>query len=192
MVSFVRLQEILSTIQKKETELKKISIMPEVHNLNFDAEPHGRVVMNSDHDLRQDLFPLQDIDMRIPPPPTLSLDRDPRRTVTSNPPSTTRTEKKSLKQLTDEELLAKALEMEAMEASSSVTPAPVQPYFPTHIGAPMIMPGMQHMQGSGAETPYPMPMMVPPRPYRPPYRHHNTPYNNPTSGAYRPSSKKKR
>lgn len=119
-------QEILSSIQKKETEMKQIVSQSEALNANLALGSLG-----SDRDLRTEFFPPQDVDMRIPPVTSHLADesavRDPRRTAGPISSLPTAPAKKSLlKQLTDEELLAKAMEME-MEASGGVPPPSTNP-----------------------------------------------------------------
>ena len=163
--SFNNQQDIISTIQKKEQELKKIKAPAPVQ-------------------LPTELFAPQDVDMRILPPPAVVV------------PQPTAVDKKNslLNQMTDEELLAKALEME-MEQSvvpvggagpPVVIPPPLQPIqsppfygHPPYGGGPP--PGMMGMPpGMPGGPPPPPGMMMNHPPHRPPF------YNSPSAGPYRP------
>ena len=184
--------------------------------------------VGSDQDARpvQDLFPAQDVDMRIavsmPPPPGEEsqgpVGRDPRKPA--SPPRPSGGEKKSLHQLTDAEVLAKAMEELGATSAAPIPPPQSQPPFfgsPPHNVAmpPMMLPGgpggppgpgpippFHHPGGGPPMGPVPGPMGPYHHPARPPFmgghlppghhqhHQHHPPYHSPPTGGYRPKKKR--
>jgi len=133
--------------------MKQIVSQSEALNANLALGSLG-----SDRDLRTEFFPPQDVDMRIPPAtshlPDESTVRDPRRTsgaISSLPPAPAK--KSLLKQLTDEELLAKAMEME-MEAAGGVAPPTTNPANASTNSAPYFSPPSAMVPGSPIRMPF--------------------------------------
>lgn len=169
------LQEIISTIQKKEMEMKMTSKSSE------------------DRPLPIELFSPHDVDMRIagPIPVQPIAPVQPVVPIGVVPVVTPAPEKKKpslLNQLTDEQLLAKAMEMEMEQAGIPTAPMAGQQFFPPPRGAipyPPMGPGM---------PPGP-PMMGHPRPFRsPPFMGARSSFNSPPSqgGNFRTRPNKKK
>jgi len=195
------LQEILSSIQKKETEMKQIVSQSEALC--------AAAALSNNLSLGGGFFPPQDVDMRIPvtavahpPEESNNTQRDPRRNPASSAQQKAPLKKKSLKQLTDEELLAKAMEMEmesgiGSPAGNTNASAVVAPYFSP---PPPFRPSGPPPSMGGP----PPSMMAPPhhRPFLPPYIRGPSapPYNHPppaaapapAPGGYRPRHKNNR
>ena len=194
-------QEILSSIQKKETEMKQIVSQSEALC--------AAAALSNNLSLGGGFFPPQDVDMRIPvtavahpPEESNNTQRDPRRNPASSAQQKAPLKKKSLKQLTDEELLAKAMEMEmesgiGSPAGNTNASAVVAPYFSP---PPPFRPSGPPPSMGGP----PPSMMAPPhhRPFLPPYIRGPSapPYNHPppaaapapAPGGYRPRHKNNR
>merc|ERR1712071_395150 len=139
---------------------------------------------------------------RPPPEESNNTQRDPRRNPASSAQQKAPLKKKSLKQLTDEELLAKAMEMEmesgiGSPAGNTNASAVVAPYFSP---PPPFRPSGPPPSMGGP----PPSMMAPPhhRPFLPPYIRGPSapPYNHPppaaapapAPGGYRPRHKNNR
>lgn len=153
----------------------------------------------NDRQLPTELFSPHDVDMRIAPiavqQPVVPIQPVLPKSVLPVVAAAPEKKKPSLlNQLTDEELLAKAMEMEMEQAG---IPPPVAapmtgpPFFPPPRGAnpyAPVGPGMPPMGGP--------PMMGHPRPFHsPPFMGQRSPYHSPSpgqQGGFRPRSNKKK
>lgn len=137
----------------------------------------------NDRPLPKELFSPHDVDMRIAPP-SIPVQPVPPKAMIIPP-----VEKKKpslLNQLTDEELLAKAMEMEMEQAG--IPPAPMQ-------GPPFFSPPRGPYPPMGPGIPPGPPMMGHPRPFHsPPFMGPRSPYHSPTGpgAGFRPRHNKKK